>query len=63
MTQAEIDASYRAWYHRTWPRHGLAAPIPYYTNLDGISLITREAIRLFRNTNWFLRTTGAEFDE
>jgi len=28
-----------------------------------ISQITREALRLFRNSNWFLRTIGRQFDE
>jgi len=28
-----------------------------------ISQITREAVRLFRNSNWFLRTIGRQFDE
>jgi hypothetical protein len=26
-------------------------------------MITREAVRLFRNSNWFLRTIGRQFDE
>lgn len=28
-----------------------------------IDMITREAVRLFRNSNWFLRTIGRQFDE
>lgn len=28
-----------------------------------IDMITREALRLFRNSNWFLRTIGRQFDE
>lgn len=28
-----------------------------------ISEVTREAVRLFRNSNWFLRTVGRQFDE
>lgn len=28
-----------------------------------ISMITREAVRLFRNSNWFLRTIGRQYDE
>lgn len=28
-----------------------------------IGMITREAVRLFRNSNWFLRTVGRQFDE
>lgn len=32
-------------------------------NLLTISMITREALRLFRNSNWFLRTIGRQFDE
>lgn len=28
-----------------------------------INQITREAVRLFRNSNWFLRTIGRQFDE
>lgn len=31
-------------------------------DLRTIDQITREAIRLFRNSNWFLRTVGREFD-
>lgn len=28
-----------------------------------IQMITREAVRLFRNSNWFMRTIGRQFDE
>ena len=28
-----------------------------------IDMVTREAVRLFRNSNWFLRTIGRQFDE
>lgn len=28
-----------------------------------IDMVTREALRLFRNSNWFLRTIGRQFDE
>lgn len=28
-----------------------------------IDMITRESLRLFRNSNWFLRTIGRQFDE
>jgi hypothetical protein len=28
-----------------------------------IDMITREAVRLFRNSNWYLRTIGRQFDE
>lgn len=28
-----------------------------------ISMVTREAVRLFRNSNWFLRTINRQFDE
>ena len=68
MTQDEIDASYRAWYCRTWPHHILAAPAPYFVYPPGnalltIDMITREALRLFNNSNWFLRTITRDFDE
>lgn len=28
-----------------------------------IDMVTREAVRLFRNSNWFLRTVGRQYDE
>lgn len=62
MTQADIDACYRAWYRQTWPNHILAAPYPYYGS-QLLEMITREAVRLFRNSNYSLREIGAEFDE
>lgn len=32
-------------------------------NMLTIDMITREAVRLFRNSNWFMRTIGRQFDE
>lgn len=32
-------------------------------NLLTVSWITREALRIFRNSNWFLRTVNREFDD
>lgn len=61
MKREDIDASYRAWYRRTWPNHILAAPVSRYPEyrLLTIDMITREALRLFRNSNSFIRMTKA----
>lgn len=37
--------------------------VPNYNTLLTINMITREATRLFRNSNWFIRTIGQQFDE
>src|SRR5215469_16283648 len=39
------------------------SPVSVSNNLLTITQITREAVRLFRNSNWFLRTIGRQHDE
>lgn len=64
-----VYEAYRAWYVRTWPRHVLAAPEPYFVEqppgktLLTIDMITREAMRFYRNSMWLRRTIGQEVVE
>ena len=65
MTQSDIDAAYRDWYLRTWPHHILASPTPVYRKheLLTVDMISREAVRLFRNSQHFLRTGSQIYGE